>query len=339
MKTIKTLAIALTVLSLGSCEKENLDDQNALAPDSNPTVLKNFEGAMIEVEDLGSGTYQLGDIKFAENQFSADDFNPDPFAGPEEFEAKLNLGRGVKKWEDNTVVYSIESNFSTTLLNELQQAMDEWTSKTSIQFKERTNESEYVRILSNGQSCNCGVAYLGVVNYNGFIGSIELGSRSTKSVITHEIGHTLGFTHEQNRVDRDQFINVLYENIQESGRDQYFVATGSSTLTSTLDYNSIMMYQSGTFGNGNGPTMTRIDNGQPVRGFGSTLTALDIEGTLNAYPGEVIDDGGDETPVDICDGVEAYSYKRYYIGDLVTFQGFLYRRDRYRWTQIGPCGS
>ena len=101
MKTIKTLAIALAVLSLGSCEKENLDDQSALAPDSNPTVLKNFEGAMIEVEDLGSGTYQLGDIKFAENQFSADDFNPDPFAGPEEFEAKLNLGRGVKKWENN----------------------------------------------------------------------------------------------------------------------------------------------------------------------------------------------------------------------------------------------
>jgi hypothetical protein len=336
MKTIKMVAIALTALSLGSCEKESMDDENSVLQDNVPLVLKNFEGSMIQVEDQGDGTYSFGDINFAENQFSPNDYNPDPFAAPNPIEAKLNQGRGVTKWSNNTVVYSIESNFSAAVLSEFQASMQEWSSKTNVRFKERTNETDYVRIISNGASCNCGSAYLGVVNSNGFIGSIALGSGSTKSVITHEIGHTLGYTHEQNRVDRDQFINVLYENIQEGGRDQYFIATGSSTLTSALDYDSIMMYGSGTFGNGNGPTMTRIDNGQPVRGFGSTLTALDIEGTNNAYPGEANDNGGS---TDICAGVASYRYKRYYVGDLVTYQGFLYRRDRTKWTQIGPCGS
>ncbi len=326
---------AFAGLSLASCENESIDDANSQS-DNLPTVQKNFEGSMIQVEDLGNGTYGFGDMLFTEDQFSPADFKVDPFAAPEVDISKLNQGRGVRKWSNNTVVYSIESNLPASVLSELQASFNEWSSKTSIRFKERTNETEYVRILSNGDSCNCGSAYLGVVNFNGFIGTLSLGSRSTKSVITHEIGHTLGYTHEQNRADRDQFINVLYENIQEGGRDQYFVADGSSTLTNTLDYDSIMMYGSGTFGNGNGPTMTRKDNGQPVRGFSSSLTALDIEGTNNAYPGAVTPP---VEPADICDGVEPYRYRRYNIGDRVTSQGFLFERERTRWRQIGPCGN
>lgn len=340
MKTLKTLVLAVLVLSLGSCENESIDDNSSLQ-NENPLVLKNFEGSMIEVEYLGNGTYALGDILFIENHFYPDDYTVDPLASPLDDIAKLNLGRGVRKWTNNTVVYSIESNFSNQVLSEIQASINEWTSKTSVKFKERTNETDYVRIISNGNTCNCGSAFLGVVNSNGFIGTVSLGSRSTKSVITHEFGHTLGYTHEQNRSDRDQFIDVRFENIQERGRDQYLIAEGSSTLTNTLDYNSIMMYQSGTFGNGNGPTMVRLDNGEPVRGFGSTLTALDIEGTNNAYPPSNNNDDNidDDKPIDICDGVAPYQRRRYNIGDRVTFRGFLFERQRTRWLQIGACGG
>ncbi len=39
--------------------------------------------------------------------------------------------------------------------------------------------------------------------------------------IKHEMMHTLGFYHEHSRSDRDMFVEIKWENIQDGRRDQF----------------------------------------------------------------------------------------------------------------------
>ena len=57
-------------------------------------------------------------------------------------------------------------------------------------------------------SCNADVGKKGDRQY------VTLGQGcSDTSVIIHEIGHVVGFWHEQNRPDRDKYVDILWDNI------------------------------------------------------------------------------------------------------------------------------
>ncbi len=327
MKTLKKILFAVFTTLLFSCQDESID--NVITTEKNEeTVIKNFQGTNIEVVKVGDGIYKNGDMLFLESNFTPNGY--DPKIEPSVENGKLTIVGGVRKWQNNTVVYVLQNGISQTVLTEINKAFNEWTTKTNIKFKQRTNENTYVTIRFDGSTCNCGNANLGA---NGSNGVINLGTNSRANVITHEIGHTLGYIHEQNRPDRDQFINVNFDNISQGGRSQYFISDGSTPLTTEVDYNSIMMYKSTTFGNGKGPTMTRKDNGQPVQGFGSSLTSGDINATNKAYPTSI--DSGDK-----CRGVEPFVNGRSYpVGSRVTYRGFLFERDFSRWINLGQCGT
>lgn len=115
---------------------------------------------------------------------------------------------------------------------------------------------------------------------------INLGSGCFwKDIIEHEIFHTLGFFHEQERPDRDDHIIVHYENVLTEYISQYRIMNTYSWQNTThpYDYNSLMHYTSNTFSNGRGYTMTRRDNGHAIWPVATRLSTVDVLQLITAY--------------------------------------------------------
>lgn len=68
--------------------------------------------------------------------------------------------------------------------------------------------------------------------------------------IAHEIMHAVGFIHEQNRADRDSFVEILWGNIQDSAKVNFEVfPSGFMKLNGlgAFDYESLMLYPAKMF--------------------------------------------------------------------------------------------
>ena len=94
------------------------------------------------------------------------------------------------------------------------------------------------------------------------------------STILHELGHAIGFWHEQSRPDRDEYIKVLTENIANSQRSNFQIEKEINSLGVGYDYNSVMHYNNDTFGGGR-LTIEARDPTIPV-GRAVELSKLDI---------------------------------------------------------------
>jgi hypothetical protein len=149
-------------------------------------------------------------------------------------------------------------------------ALDKLEARTgSLKFIKRTDQKSYIKVF-RGNGC---FSYVGI---QGGEQPLSLASGCMRTgTIQHEFMHALGFTHEQNRPDRNTYVTVLPENIV-AGRERNFeIAFSSQTLGSPYDYNSIMHYGATDFGI-NGRTTIRTKNGQSI-GNRNEATVNDIK--------------------------------------------------------------
>ncbi len=124
--------------------------------------------------------------------------------------------------------------------------MQRWADTgAKIKFVPRTNEIEYVNFTGKTDAGNN-------TSHVGF----KKGERTDINITTfwwrdlewmpaHELGHVLGFFHEHERWDRDQFVTIHYENIKPGRAHDYDWIARTNWLVTTLpyDHQSIMHYR------------------------------------------------------------------------------------------------
>ena len=115
-----------------------------------------------------------------------------------------------------------------------------------------------------------------------YIQQIYIGSHCSYTTIIHEIAHTVGFWHEQNRPDRDEYIIIHTENILPNRLRLFEIEPEINSLGETYDFNSITHYWASLFTIGDTISLSSKEEGIPL-GRGPGLSPLDIKQTNLLY--------------------------------------------------------
>ena len=179
-------------------------------------------------------------------------------------------------WPGASVYYSISSDFTDAEKFKIRQNMDAMEAVSIVRFYERTNEVDYV-LIYKGSGC---WSYIGQIRG---VQELSLGPGClANSTIQHELMHAIGIEHEQSRSDRNDYVQVLEENI-EPGQEGNFSINLTSEKIGDYDFDSIMHYSNYLFSRNGNPTILRLDNPSLPTG-GNELTATDIATIDYLYP-------------------------------------------------------
>lgn len=159
--------------------------------------------------------------------------------------AYAGMGITPKKylWPDGIVAYTINDRLPDQ--ERISGAIAHWEKYTSLRFVERTeaNKSQYRNYIEFRPSTGCS-SYVGM---QGGMQPINLARGCSLGNTIHEIGHAVGLWHEQSRNDRDEFVDIRYENIISVYAFNFDKRPNDGVDIGPYDYGSIMHYPKWAF--------------------------------------------------------------------------------------------
>ena len=175
--------------------------------------------------------------------------------------------RGVKKsnvrlWRNGIIHYQFSPGVTQARRQMFVQACEEMSEFASVKCIPRSSERDHIYVQNTTRNI-CGSSFLG-----------RRGGRQDFTIkcwgfrtIQHELMHAFGLSHEHNRMDRDDYITINWQNITPGLEHNYLKISIANTshVLNYYDFDSIMQYDSfGGTSNG-GIVMYRTDLG-PNRG-------------------------------------------------------------------------
>lgn len=157
------------------------------------------------------------------------------------------------------IPFVIDSSYTSTQVTTIKNALKDLGDRSKvIRFVPRRNENDYIMVKKTS-GCSSEVGKVG--------GKQEIYMQSycasSKGIVQHEFIHALGLYHEQSRPDRDEYIKINWENINDNREHNFKKKSSLSTLGNTYDYGSVMHYRDDAFSSNGKDTITPL---KPLNG-------------------------------------------------------------------------
>ncbi|XP_071519355.1 astacin-like isoform X2 [Panulirus ornatus] len=146
-------------------------------------------------------------------------------------------------WPNAIVPYIFGSSVTSYQEMVIKEGMADIEKKTCIRFVERTIQQNYLEIVTDDSGC---WSYVGTIGGKQML-SLDINGCIYNGTAIHELMHAIGFYHEHDRNDRDDYIIIHYENVIPGYEDAFDKDTFWRYVGEDYNYFSIMHYGTYSF--------------------------------------------------------------------------------------------